>query len=514
MVSMENLASLFGIPHLVSWIGLTPLIGLVIVGFLPVRAGGRHVEAIRWVTLGVTLLTLGLAVGLWASFDHTAGGTQFVDRVEWRLPYGTHYAVGVDGISLLLVLLTAFLAPLCVLGSWRSIATNVKAFMMLILLVEGAVVGVFTALDAFLFFFFWEITMIPTYCMIALWGGPQRTQASIKFLLFSLTGGLLMLSGILALHHVGGTFDMLALMQVEYAPKVQFWIFLALFLGFAIKVPMLLVHGWLADAHGEAPTAGSVILSGLLLKMGAYGLIRFCLPMLPEASAAFAPLIQWLSVLAILYGGAMALAQHDFKRLIAYSSIAHMGFVTLGIFGLNTQSVQGAVLQMVNHGITTGALFLVAGMLYDRTHDRTINNYGGLQQVMPRFAVVLSIFTVASFGLPGTGNFIGEFLVLAGTVSHSYLMVLLVLAGIVLGAAYMLWMFQRMVLGPVTPYVSTLPDLTRREIACVIPLALAVFVIGLYPTFMLDLMHVSVTTLVQDFAQVQPLRIGAVFTAP
>ena len=511
---MENPASLFGIPHLVSWIVLTPLIGLVIVGFLPVRAGGRHIEAIRWVTLGVTLLTLGLAVGLWASFDHTAGGPQFVDRVE-RIPtLGIHYAVGVDGISLPLVLLTAFLVPLCVLGSWRSIATNVKAFMMLILLAEGAVMGVFTALDAFLFFIFWEITVIPTYCMIAFWGGPQRTQAAIKFLLFNFTGSLLLPAGILALHHVGGTYDMLALMQVEYAPKVQFWIFLALFLGFAIKVPMLLVHSWLAEAHSEAPTAGSVILSGLLLKMGAYGLLRFCLPILPEASAAFAPLIQWLSVLAILYGGAMALAQHDFKRLIAYSSIAHMGFVTLGIFGFNTQSVQGAVLQMVNHGITTGALFLVVGMLYDRTHDRTINNYGGLHQVMPRFAVILSLFTVASFGLPGTGNFIGEFLVLAGTVSHSYLMVLLVLVGIVLGAAYMLGMIQRLVLGPVSPQSATLHDLNRREIACVIPLALAVFVIGLYPTVMLDLMHASVTTLVQDLAQVQPLRIVEVFTAP
>jgi len=513
---MENPASLFGIPHLVSWIMLIPLIGLVIVGLLPVRAGGRHVEAIRWVTLGVTLLTLGLAVGLWASFDHAASGPQFVDRmdVEGILPFGTQYAVGVDGISLPLVLLTAFLVPLCVLGSWRSIATNVKTFMMLILLVEGAVVGVFTALDAYLFFFFWEITVIPTYCMIAFWGGPQRTQAAIKFLLFNVMGSLLLPAGILALHHVGGTFDMLALMQVEYAPKVQFWIFLALFLGFAIKVPMLPVHSWLAEAHSEAPTAGSVILSGLLLKMGAYGLIRFCLSMLPEASAAFAPLIQGLSVLAILYGGAMALAQPDFKRLIAYSSIAHMGFVTLGIFGLNTQSVQGAVLQMVNHGITTGALFLVAGMLYDRTHDRTINNYGGLHQVMPRFAVVLSLFTVASFGLPGTGNFIGEFLVLAGTWSHSYSMVLLVLVGIVLGAAYMLGMFQRLVLGPVSPQSATLHDLNRREIACVIPLALAVFVIGLYPTVMLDLMHASVTTLAQDFAQVQPLRIVALFTAP
>src|ERR1041384_6123720 len=344
--------------------------------------------------------------------------------------------------------------------------------------------------------------------MIALWGGPQRTQAAIKFVLFSLTGSLLLLIGILALHHVGGTFDMLALMQVEYAPKVQFWIFLALFLGFAIKVPMLLVHSWLAEAHSEAPTAGSVILSGLLRKVGAYGLIRFCLPMLPEASAAFAQLIQGLSVLAILYGGAMALTQPDFKRLIAYSSIAHMGFVTLGIFGFNTQSVQGAVLQMVNHGITTGALFLVAGMLYDRTDDRMINNYGGLHQVMPRFAVVLSIFTVASFGVPGTGNFIGEYLLMVGTMSHSYLLVLLVQVGIVLGAAYMLGMFQRVVLGPVSPQSAILHDLNRREMACVIPLALAVFVIGLYPAVMLDPMQASVTTLVQSFAQVQPIRVG------
>jgi len=495
---MENPASLFGIPHLVSWIVLTPLIGLVIVGFLPVRAGGRHVEAIRWVTLGVTLLTLGLAVGLWASFDHTAGGPQFVDRVEWIPTVGTQYAVGVDGISLPLVLLTAFLAPLCVLGSWRSIATNVKAFMMLILLVEGAVTGVFTALDAFLFFFFWEITVIPTYCMIAFWGGPQRTQAAIKFLLFNVMGSLLLPAGILALHHVGGTFDMLALMQVEYAPKVQFWIFLALFLGFGIKVPMLLVHGWLADAHGEAPTAGSVILSGLLLKMGTYGLLRFCLPMLPEASAAFAPFVMWLSVLAILYGGAMALAQHDFKRLIAYSSIAHMGFVTLGIFGLNTQSVQGAVLQMVNHGITTGALFLVAGMLYDRTHDRTINNYGGLHQVMPRFAVVLSLFTVASFGLPGTGNFIGEFLVLAGTFTRYPIAAVIATLGIVLAALYILLMYQRTMTGEPTEHTSRFADLSTREAWVVAPLIAVIIALGFFPKPLLDVINPAVAATLQD----------------
>jgi len=502
---MGNPASLFGINHLVSWIVLTPVFGMVIVACL------RHAEIIRWTTLGTTLITLGLTVGLWASFDYRAGGMQFVDRVPFPLGF-FEYAVGVDGISLPLVFLTTFIIPLCVLASWRVDKT--KAFMLLILTAESAVIGVFTAMDAFLFLLFWELAMIPMYFVIAFWGGPNRVPAAIKFLLFSVGGSLLLSLGIEALHHFGHTFYLPDLMQMEYAPNVQFLIFVPLFLGFAIKVPMLPVHGWIADAHGEAPGAGSAILSGLLLKMGAYGLIRFCLAVLPGASASFAPLIQWLSVLAILYGGAMALAQPNFKRLIAYSSIAHMGFVTLGIFGLNTQSVQGAVLQMVNHGITTGALFLLAGMLYDRTHDRTINNYGGLHQVMPRFAVVFSLFTVASFGLPGTGNFIGEFLVLAGTVSHSYLMVLLVLAGIVLGAVYMLWMFRRLVLGPVTSYVSTLPDLTRREMVAVIPMAVVVFAIGLYPGIFLNLTQASVATLVQDFAQIQSFRNVAEFTAP
>jgi NADH-quinone oxidoreductase subunit M len=301
---------------------------------------------------------------------------------------------------------------------------------------------------------------------------------------------------------------------MKYAPNVQLLIFVPLFLGFAIKVPMLPVHGWIADAHGEAPAVGHVILSGLLLKMGAYGLIRFCVSMLPEASASFAPLIQGLSVLAILYGGIVAMAQSAIKRFIAYSSVAHMGFITLGIFGLNQQSIQGAVFQMVSHGMTLGTLFLAAGMLYDRTHNPIIRAYGGLQQVMPRFAALLTIFVMASIGLPGTGSFIGEFMILAGTSHHSYLLVLLALIGIVVGAVYMLWMFQRMVLGPVTPYVSTLPDLTRREMVAVIPMAVVVLAIGIYPNILLDPIQASVATLVQNFAQMQPLRIGALFTAP
>jgi NADH-quinone oxidoreductase subunit M len=490
---------------LVSWIVLAPIIGMLIVACL------RHAEIIRWTTLGTTVITLGLTARLWANFDYTAGGMQFVDRVPFPLGF-FEYAVGVDGISLPLVFLTTFITPLCVLVSWRI--DNTKAFMLLILLVELAVTGVFTSLDAFLFLLFWELAMIPMYFVIAFWGGPKRVHAAIKFLLFSVGGSLLLSLGIEALHHFGHTFYLPDLMQMKYAPNVQLLIFVPLFLGFAIKVPMLPLHGWIADAHGEAPAVGHVILSGLLLKMGAYGLIRFCLSMLPEASASFAPLIQWLSVLAIIYGGILAMAQSAIKRFIAYSSVAHMGFITLGIFGMNQESVQGAVFQMVSHGMTLGTLFLAAGMLYDRTHNPMINDYGGLQQVMPRFTALLTIFVMASIGLPGTGSFVGEFMILAGTSYHSHILVLLALIGIVVGAVYMLSLFQRLVLGPVTPYVSTLPDLTRREMAAVIPMAVVVLAIGLYPGIFLNLMHASVTTLVQSFAQVSAPPIAEVFTAP
>jgi len=353
------------------------------------------------------------------------------------------------------------------------------------------------------------------YFVIAFWGGLKRTQAAIKFLLFSVAGSLLLGLGIEALHHFGGdTFDMQALTRVTYAPNVQFWLFLPLFLGFAIKVPMLFVHGWIADAHGEAPAVGHVILSGLLLKMGAYGLIRFCLFILPEATAAFAQYLMWLSVMAILYGGMLAMAQSTIKRFIAYSSVAHLGFITLGIFGLNQEAIQGAVFQMVSHGMTMGTLFLAAGMLYDRTHNPMVNAYGGLYQVMPKFTALLTIFVMASIGLPGTGSFIGEFIILVGTSYHSYLLVLLALIGVVVGAVYMLWLFQRLVLGPVTPYVATLPDLTRREMVAVIPMAVVVLAIGVYPNVLLNVINASVTTLAQNFAQVQPLPIVALFIAP
>jgi NADH-quinone oxidoreductase subunit M len=490
--------------HLLSWMIAIPFFGIVALAFV------HNQEWIRRVALASTLINLGLALFLWSGFDFTNQGMQFVERMQWMPTFNIQYAVGVDGISILLVLLTALLCPLCVLCSWTAITTRVRAFMMLILLVEGAMIVVFTALDLFLFFMLWEITMIPMYFMIILWGGPDRIAAGIKFVLYSLTGSLLLLLAILGLYLEGGrTFDILALTDHTYSSDVQFWIFLAFFLAFAIKMPMLPFHTWLPDAHSEAPTAGSVLLAGVLLKMGGYGFLRFCLPMLPEASVTFAPFILWLSVAAILYGGYMALAQSDLKKLVAYSSISHMGFVTLGIFVFNRQGIQGAILQMFNHGITTGALFMAIGQLYDRTHSRSISDYGGLHKTMPRFVALFCLFSVASFGLPGTCNFIGEFLVLIGASDKSFVMVLLSMGGIVLAAAYMLWMLQRVTLGePATKAASLLPDLTRRELVTVIPLAVLVLVIGLYPGPLMEMMDTSVTSLVQQMEMIQPAQLS------
>jgi len=490
--------------HLLSWMIAIPFLGIAALAFV------QNQEWIRRVALASTLLNFCLSLLLWSGFDFTTQGMQFVERMEWMPTFNIQYAVGVDGISILLVLLTALLCPLCVLCSWKSIDTRVRAFMSLILLVEGAMMVVFTALDLFLFFMLWEITMIPMYFMIILWGGPDRIAAGIKFVLYSLTGSLLLLLAILGLYLEGGrTFDILALANHTYSADVQFWIFLAFFLAFAIKLPMLPFHTWLPDAHSEAPTAGSVLLAGVLLKMGGYGFLRFCLPMFPEASAQFAPFILWLSIAAIIYGGYMALAQSDLKKLVAYSSISHMGFVTLGIFVFNSQGIQGAILQMFNHGITTGALFLAVGQLYDRTHSRSISDYGGLHKTMPRFVALFCLFSVASFGLPGTCNFIGEFLVLIGTSFKSFVMVFLAMGGIVLAAGYMLWMLQRVALGqPNTKAASLLPDLGPREMATMIPLAILVFWVGLYPGPLMEMMDGSVTNLIHQVNATEPVTIS------
>jgi len=479
--------------HLLTSIIAVPFLGMAVLAFV------RNETWLRRIALACTLLVFGLILMLLSGFDSDQQGMQFVERMQWMPTFNIQYAVGVDGISILLVLLTTLLSPLCILCSWNSVKTNVRAFMILILLVEGAMIVVFTALDLFLFFMMWEITMIPMYFLIILWGGPGRIAAGLKFVLYSLTGSLLLLVGILALHVEGGhTFDIIALTGQTYSSTAQWWMFLAFFLAFAIKMPMLPFHTWLPDAHAEAPTAGSVILAGVLLKMGGYGFLRFSLPIFPEASAAFAPFILWLSVAAILYGGFMALAQDDLKKLVAYSSISHMGFVTLGIFVFNHQGIQGAILQMFNHGIVTGGMFLAVGQLYDRTHSRLIGDYGGLHKQMPRFVALLCLFSVASFGLPGTCSFIGEFLVLLGTSEKSFVMVLLAMGGIVLAASYMLWMLQRVALGQAaTRAASLLTDLTVREAATLVPLALVIFWVGVYPGPLMEMMDACVANLVE-----------------
>lgn len=487
--------------HLLSLIIAVPFVGIAILAFV------RDARLVRRVALACTVLDLGLFLMLWFGFDSSQPGMQFVERTQWMPTLNIQYAVGVDGISILMLLLTVLLAPLCVLCSWNAVTTQLRTFMMLVLLVEGAMIVVFSALDLFLFFMMWEVTMIPMYFLIVLWGGPGRIAAGLKFVLYSLAGSLMLLVGVLAVHvEGGGTFDIIALSGQTYSVTAQWWMFLAFFLSLAIKLPMLPFHTWLPDAHAEAPTAGSVILAGVLLKMGGYGFLRICLPMFPDAAVMFAPWILWLSVAGILYGGLMALAQDDLKKLIAYSSISHMGFVTLGIFAFNQQGIQGAILQMFNHGIVTGAVFIAVGQLYERTHDRSISAYGGLHKRMPRFVGLFCLFTVASFGLPGTGSFVGEFLVLLGTSERSLVAVLLALGGIFLAAAYMLWMLQRVALGqPRTPTASLLPDLTRREAVILIPLAVVVLWVGVYPSPLIEITDGDVTNLVQQIGESLPV---------
>jgi NADH-quinone oxidoreductase subunit M len=485
--------------HLISWMIAVPFIGIGILALM-------HDEtSIKRTAFGITMVEFFLSLILWKSFDFTQEGMQFVERAEWMPTLNIQYAVGIDGISILLIMLTALLFPVCILCSWTGITTRVRAYLSLILLVEGCMIVVFTALDLFLFFMLWESTLLPMYFIITLWGGPNRLAAGLKFVLYSLAGSLLLLVGILGVYLNGGnTYDLLVLTENTYSSSTQSWLFLAFFLSFAIKMPMVPFHTWLPDAHSEAPTAGSVILAGVLLKMGGYGFLRFCLPMFPEASANFAPYILWLSVIAIIYGGYLALAQSDLKKLVAYSSVSHMGFVTLGIFVFNSQGIQGAVLQMFNHGITTAALFIAIGLLYERTHSRAISDYGGLHKPMPRFVALFFLFSVAAFGLPGTCNFIGEFLVLVGTSSVSFAMVLISMGGIVLAAAYMLWMVQRVVLGePNTEAAKMLPDLSNRELATLIPLAILVLCIGLYPGPLMETMDASVIHLIHQTTGLQ-----------
>ena len=496
--------------HLLSWLLVLPALGIGALCCI------RDREMVNRVALASTLLTFGLSVIIWVQFDFTTADMQFVERFELMPTLKVQYALGIDGISLLMVVLTALLTPIAILCSWDTVKTNQHVFMILILLLETATLGVFLSLDLVFFYIFWELTMVCAYFLMVVWGGPGRSSAGLKFALYNFGGGLLLLLAILGLHVQGGqTFDLVTLSDYAFNTSTQYWLFLAFFLAFAIKMPMVPFHTWLPDAHSEAPTAGSVILAGVLLKMGGYGFLRFCLPMFPEASANFAPYILWLSVIAIIYGGLMALAQTDIKKLVAYSSVSHMGFVTLGIFVFNSQGIQGAVLQMFNHGITTAALFIAVGQLYDRTHSRAISDYGGLHKPMPRFVALFILFSVAAFGLPGTCNFIGEFLVLVGTSYVSFAMVLISMGGILLAAAYMLWMVQRLVLGePSTEAAKVLPDLSNRELATLIPLAILVLCIGLYPGPLMEMMDASVIHLIQQTTGLQGAAVSQLQLRP
>ncbi|MDD3618047.1 MAG: NADH-quinone oxidoreductase subunit M [Desulfobulbaceae bacterium] len=489
---MDNLIINEGFP-LLSFLIFFPLAGAVVMLFFSGDSFARY-----W-TLAVTSITALFSIPLVSGFDSSTAKFQFVEAHNWIPRFNISYILGVDGISILLVMLTTLIMPFCVLASWRYIQKRVTPFMICLLIMETSMIGVFVALDFVLFYILWEFMLIPMYLLIAIWGGPRKIYASIKFFLYTLVGSLLLLVAIIALYLENGTFFIPAMMWQNYTITFQVLAFLAFFLAFAIKVPMFPFHTWLPAAHVEAPTAGSVILASILLKMGTYGFLRFCLPITPDATFLLAPYILWLSIAGILYGGFTALAQNDMKKLIAYSSVGHMGFVTLGIFILNPQGLQGAIMQMINHGVTTGALFLCVGMIYERTHSRELAVAAGVGKYMPWYVTFLAFFSLSSFGFPGTNSFIGEFLVLAGTFRDNIPLALAAIPGAVLAAAYMLRLLQRVVWGGTNnPDQSYLVDLNFREIITLAPFLLFVFWIGLKPQPFIDLMNISVVSLLDQ----------------
>jgi len=478
---------------------LSTVIFLPVLGALLILLTRRSWELLtKGIALATSIATFILSVPLFTEFDKSTYKMQFAEKHSWITNWNIHYFLGVDGISVLFILLSTLIAILCVLISWEAIKTKVKEFYISILLTTAFMIGVFCSLDFFLFYLFWEAMLIPMFLIIGVWGGPNRIYAAIKFFLYTLVGSVLMLVGIIVLYlYAGKTFNILDLMTRSYPYTMQLWLFWAFFAAFAVKVPMWPVHTWLPDAHTEAPTAGSVILAAVLIKMGAYGFLRFSLPLFPQASTAMVPVMMTLSVIAIIYGAVICLAQTDLKRLIAYSSVSHMGFVTLGIFALNSQGLEGGILQMLNHGIVTGALFLSVGIVYERTHTRKIADYGGLATVMPIYAAFFMVFTLSSIGLPATNGFIGEFLILLGGFAANKLAGVLACTGIIIGAGYMLWLYQKVFFMEVNPKVAGLPDMDIRETITLIPLLLLVFWIGVYPNSFLSFMHVSVQHLME-----------------
>ena len=459
-----------------------PLLGVLLI--FCIRGSEKAVAAnARVVALVISLATFVLSIYMYMGFDKTSAEFQFVEKHDWLPGFNIAYKMGVDGISIFFILLSTLLTPICILASWESIQKRVREYMMAFMLLETMMLGMFLSLDLVLFYVFFEAVLIPMYLIIGIWGGKNRVYAAFKFFLYTLLGSVLLLIAILAMYHQFGTTDIPTLLTATVPPAMQKWIFLAFMASFAVKVPMWPVHTWLPDAHVEAPTAGSVILAGVLLKMGGYGFLRLSLPMLPQASEYFTPLIFGLSIVAVIYTSLVALVQEDMKKLIAYSSVAHMGFVTIGIFSVTTQGMQGAMFQMLSHGVVSAALFLCVGVVYDRLHTREIARYGGLVNNMPRYATIFMIFMLASVGLPGTSGFVGEFLVLLGTYQVNTITTFLAATGVVLGAAYMLYLYKRVVFGALTKAdVKAMTDVSCREVAIFLPLIALVLWMGIYPS--------------------------------
>ena len=489
---------------ILSLITFLPLIGALVILFIP----REKVQAINNLAFAVAAVDFVISLALFFTFQSDNAQMQFVEHVPWIESLGVSYHLGVDGISLFLVLLTTLLSPIAILSSWTAITDKVKEYMVFMLLLEASMIGVFVALDLFLFFVFWEVTLIPMYFLIGGWGGARRIYAAVKFFLYTFGGSALMLIAIMVLYFMNArttgqpTFDLLQLLKFDVPATAQTWLFLAFALGFAIKVPLFPFHTWLPDAHVEAPTAGSVILAGVLLKMGAYGFARFCLPLFPDASVTFVPLMSILAIIGIVYGALVALSQRDVKSLVAYSSVSHLGFVVLGIFTLNAQGVSGGILQMVNHGLSTGALFLLVGMLYERRHTRLIEDFGGLWKQLPLFGTFLLIVTLSAVGLPGLNGFVGEFTILVGTFRANAVYAVFAALGIILGAWYMLTMFRQVMHGPLDkPANRELKDLSAREIAVLVPIVVLIFLIGIFPNLFLAKINTSVAALLAQMVR-------------
>ena len=489
-------------PFVLSIVTFLPLVGALLITALKLASGPEAKASTdrgaRWIALVTTLATLAVAVWLVAAFDPNNPGYQFVERFAWFA--GAEYHMGVDGISILFILLNAFLMPLCIIASWTTIKDRVVEYMIAFLVLETLVTGVFTALDLFLFYIFFEGGLVPMFLIIGIWGGKNRVYAAYKFFLYTLLGSILMLAAMLYMAGVSGTTSIPELSEFEFGANTQILLWLAFFASFAVKMPMWPVHTWLPDAHVEAPTAGSVILAGILLKLGGYGFIRFNLPMFPQASDLLAPLVFALSVIAIVYTSLVAFRQTDIKKLIAYSSVAHMGFVTMGIFAGNETGMQGAIFQMLSHGLISGALFLCVGVVYDRMHTREIAFYGGLAERMPWYAAVFMLFTMANVGLPGTSGFVGEVLTMTGAYQASTWTALIAATGVILSAVYALTLYRRVIFGTITnPQLAGITDLDRREVAVFAPLIIGTLLLGIYPALVFDITETSVNAVVSTY---------------